>query len=171
MIQVARSVEIVTRVFGTCWLIAVAGRLVVAADIIQRPDERMTVPCFFSEVAPAFYTCFMVDHHILDDAHVLALERVDHAAQLGLCAECAVVVEPPNGHIAHALAFSAVTRVGHPYQVEYLRQLISLLFQLGPLRIRERIPVEPLQHHAPIVLRPAALFLSLQSDAAKQQST
>ena len=53
----------------------------------------------------------------------------------------------------------------------YLRQLISLLFQLGPLRIRERIPVEPLQHHAPIVLRPAALFLSLQSDAAKQQST
>ena len=171
MVQIAGTIEVVARIFFTCGRIVMVFSLVVAADIFQRPFELMTVPCFFSEVAPAFYTCFVVDHHILDDAYVLALERFDHAAQLGLGSKGSVMVEPPDRHVTHALPGSAVTRIGHPDQVENLRPLISLLFQLGPLRIRERIPVEPLQHHAPIVLRPAALCLRLQFDAANQQST
>ena len=79
----------------------------------------------------------MVDDHILDDTRTLVLEGPDHLLQFSLCAPAGVMVEPEAWVIAHRLSLGVIVlgclaALGHPDQVEVLRQFIGLLFQNSP---------------------------------------
>ena len=92
----------------------------------------------------------MVDDHIHQHTGVVAVEGSNHVAQLRLGTEAGIVLQPVNGHVAHALGRAAgihTARIGHPHHIEVLSQFLGFAGQFTPLGGLVAVPVKALQHH------------------------
>ena len=118
----------------------------------------LTVPGLRGEVYPVGDVATVVDDDIGDGAETDGLKGLDHRAQLSLVAEgTVIVVEPPEIVVAHGLR-AAVAALGNPDEVEGAGEVKGLLFEENPAGVLERVPIEALEHHTAIVLRPALGF-------------
>ena len=152
MVQVAIAVEVITRILGSCGLVAVIVTLIVATDgreVGVVPRDAIVARCLVREVHPGCESVLMVDHHVFDDASTLVIEGLDHLLQFVLSSPAGVVVEPEAGIVAHGLSLAVVivrglAALGYPDEVEVLRHLIGLFLQNGPLRVGIAVPVESL---------------------------
>ena len=163
MVQVTAAVKILTLVISASGGIARTGALVIPADVSKRPCHTVglasdrTCHGLIGKVHPAGLAALVVDYHIHQHAGVVVVEGRDHVAQLTLSTEAGIVLQPIDGHITHALTdtvYVNATRVGNPYHIEVLSQLLSLIGQVCPLGGLKAVPIEALQHHTAVHSRP-----------------
>ena len=149
VVEVAASVEVVACVIGASSRIATTIALVSATDVSRRvPRQRVTVLRLIGEVGPVGGTVLVVDNNIGDDARTLRLEGADHVAQLGFRTEIGVLLKPVDIIIAHAFGRSTCwvarnkARLGHPDEVETLRQLVGIGSERRPFGGGITIPLK-----------------------------
>ena len=112
----------------------------------------------------------VVDNDIGNDANAAFAERRNHRAQLRLGSETAVLVVIVHRGVAHhVVGCVAVAALGHPNEVEKLGQFVGLRLDVAPLGVYKRVPVEPLQHHATIVGRPALCIQASRKEQHRSQ--
>ena len=162
MVQVAHSAPVLAGVVVVAQRVAVLGgpgergtAVIVAADVGRLELIGHALVGLGGEIDPVRDILAVVDHDVGNGADALALEGVDHRAQLRLVTERTVVVgEPVQVIIAHRRA-TTIGALGHPHQGEELSQLIGLGLQTRPAAVAVTVPIETLQHHAAVVCRPS----------------
>ena len=162
MVEVAHAVPAFTRVVvGTngvaigCSPFLGRAAIVIGTDVGGNHLVVLTVPTLLGEVHPVGEVATVVDDDIGYGTETEGLEGLDHRTQLGFVAERAVVVvEPPEVIVAHGLR-AAVAALGNPDKVEGSGEVIGLLLKENPTGILERVPVEALEHHTAVILRPS----------------
>ena len=164
MVQVTAAVKVLALVVSTGGGVARTRALIVAADVGQRPGHTVLLASdgagngLVGKVHPTGLPALVVDDHVHEHASVAVVEGGDHLTQLRLGAKTGVVLQPINGHVAHALGGAVgidAARIGHPHHVKILAQFLSVLGQGAPLGGLVAVPVEALQHHAAVHRRPA----------------
>ena len=165
MVEVAHTAPVFSRVCVCTEAYTFLGGLslgstavVIAAHVGRCHLVGHAVVGFRREAKPSADALAVVDNHISNGSESVALEGVDHRAQLFLVTEGAGVVgtawEPVAIVVAHRLAV-AVAALRYPDEVVDGSQVLGLLLKCGPLRVAVGVPVETLQHHAAIVGWPA----------------
>ena len=162
VVEVAHAAPVLARVVvarqGHALLGSLRGRcaaVVVGANVGRGHCVGHAVVGLGGEGEPVAGRLAVVDHHVGNGAYALALERADERAQLLLVAKRAVVVaEPVQVVVAHRGA-AAVAALRYPHQAEVGRQFAGLRLECGPVGVVVGVPVEALQHHAPVVCRPS----------------
>ena len=162
MVQVAQTRPVLATVVVGAQRPAIAGcpikrrsAVIVTADVGGEQLVGHTLVSLVGESHPVANALAVVDHHIGDGTDALIPEGVDHRQQLHLGAEgTGVVVKPILGVIAHRVIAAATGALRNPHQAEEFGELIGLRLQIGPLAVVVGVPIESLQHHAPIARGP-----------------
>ena len=143
VVEVAHAIPVVARVILVAETqlrtladspVVGATTIIVVADVGRIHAVGRALVCLYREVGPAGEGIAVVDDHIGNGANALALEGLDHRAQLGLVAKRAVVIaEPVKVVVAHGTSAAAVGALRYPYQTEVGCEVIGLGFEVEPL--------------------------------------
>ena len=113
-----------------------------------------SVVCLGREIHPVAHIPTVIDDYICNGADTVGFECTDQREQFLFVTERTIVVcEPIEVVISHGCA-AAVAALRQPDQIKILTEFSSLACEIRPFRVIEWIPVERLQHHTVVVLRP-----------------
>ena len=176
VVEVAAAAEVVARVVGPGHrpaLLLHPSAVVVLADVGAGPVEGVCLLLaaaggdglrLVGKVDPRAVLAhggLMVDDHVHDDLRAALVVGIDHLRDVTLAAPVAGMVEPVDGHVAHALA-AAVAGVIDPEQVEIGADVVGLLDEFRQTGIGVGVPIESLEHDATIVGRPLSCGVDSQ---------